>query len=601
MNSSATFGFNSDITDKDADDLRRKYQVERDKRLRKDGLNQYIRPDASTHFFESYIGDPYATGAPKRAAVHKYCDVLLIGGGFGGLLAAAHLRDFDVNDFLIIEDASDFGGTWYWNRYPGVACDVESYVYMPMLERLGKVPTEKYASGPEIRQHCVDIANYFNLYPQALFSTQVTEMVWQEEQSRWIVSTNMGDRIEARFVSMSTGPLNRPKLPGVAGLDKFRGRSFHSCRWDYQYTGGDEYGNLHRLSDKRVGVVGTGSTGIQIIPHLGNAAKHLFVFQRTPSSIQPRGNHATDPKWKNSLKPGWQAERMINFTSIICGLPVEDMVSDGWTKTFRLLFDNRGVPVEQIAEQMERRDLSGMHAIHQHIQNTVDDPDTAEKLKPYYNLLCKRLGFSDTYLQTFNKPNVSLVDTSGKGIECIDETGVVVGGKHYELDCLVFATGFEWLTEHKQGSGFDIIGRDATPQSKAWENGVHSLYGIHSRNFPNRFILSNSQQAHTANFAHMLEVSCHHVAGLIKYCLERGVRTVEPSDAAESEWVAKVVEMYQSRQSFYESCTPGYYNNEGEFSLKNARNAGYSGSFLEFAKMLEDQRNTGNYSGLEMT
>lgn len=586
--------------DVDRDALRRKYLEERDRRLRPEGPDQYVRPGSDPEKFGRYQEDPHAKHRLEREAIHRDVDVLMVGGGFGGLFMGSRLRQAGIEEFLLIENASDFGGTWYWNRYPGVACDIESYIYMPMLEELGKMPTMRYASGPEIFQHCRDIAHHFDLYPKALFQTKVTEMRWDEARSRWIVTTDRGDKISARFVSVSTGPLNQAKLPGVPGLEDFKGHAFHTSRWDYEYTGGDAHGGLTRLTDKRVGIVGTGSTSIQCVPQLGKWSRHLSVFQRTPSSIQPRDNRPTNQEWARSLKPGWQAERVRNFTSIISGVHVdEDMTQDGWTKTFLLLFHNHGVPGAEIADAMEMNDLRRMEEIRRTIGEIVKDRGTAEALKPYYGLLCKRLGFSDDYLQTFNRPNVTLVDTRGRGIESITENGVIVGGQEYELDCLIFATGFEWLTEHKVGSGFEIYGRDGLSQSKAWEEGVLSLQGIYSRDFPNRFAICNSQQPQTANFVHMLDVVTTQIAHIVKYCLDKGFETVQPTQQAQDEWVDKVVAANEARQIYFENCTPGYYNNEGEFSLKTARNGSYTGSFIEFADMLEKQRETNNFEGLE--
>ncbi len=585
----------------DRDVLRKKYREERERRLRPDGLGQYVLPgDDTDGRYSRYTADPYSPERLEREPFTGEVDVLMVGGGFGGLFMGARLRQAGIEKFLIVENAGDFGGTWYWNRYPGVACDIESYIYMPMLEELGKIPTMRYASGPEIFQHCKDIAGHFDLYPKALFETRVTGMHWSETLQRWRVSTDRGDTIEARFVAMSTGPLNQAKLPGVPGLGDFQGETFHTSRWNYRYTGGDAHGGLSGLADKRVGIVGTGSTSLQCVPHLGEWARHLYVFQRTPSSIQPRENRPTDPEWASKLKPGWQAERVRNFTSIISGMPVDvDMIEDGWTKTFRLLFHNHGVAPKDIADTMEMNDLKKMEQIRRVIDEVVETPETADALKPWYGLLCKRLGFSDNYLQTFNRPNVTLVDTRGKGIQRITESGVVVDGQEYELDCLIFATGFEWLTEHRVGSGFEIYGRDGLPQGEAWKEGVLSLQGIYSRGFPNRFAICNSQQPQTANFVHMLDVVTTQIAHIIKYCLDKGYDTVEPTQQAQDEWVDKVVAANQARQHYFQNCTPGYYSSEGEFSLKIARNGSYTGSFIDFADTLEKERETAHFEGLE--
>jgi len=236
--------------DFDPEALRAKYRAERDKRLRADGNNQYREV---TGAFAHYLEDPYVEPI-VRDPVTTDCEVLVIGGGHGGLLIGARLREAGVESIRFIEKGGDFGGTWYWNRYPGAACDTEAYIYMPLLEETGYVPSEKYAKSPEIRAHCQRIGKHFDLYRDALFQTQITDLRWDEEAKKWQVSTDRGDKFAAKFVCMANGPLNRPKLPGVPGIETFKGHSFHTSRWDYEYTGGDSYGNLVGLADKRVAI-----------------------------------------------------------------------------------------------------------------------------------------------------------------------------------------------------------------------------------------------------------------------------------------------------------------------------------------------------------
>ena len=319
----------------DPNALRDKYREERDRRLRADGNQQYVEvKDAFAHFVE----DPYVEPGFDREPLTEDTDVVVIGGGFGGLLASARLREAGVQDIRVIERGGDFGGTWYWNRYPGAQCDIEAYIYLPLLEELGYVPKEKYSFAPEILDHAEAIGRKYDLYENACFQTEVTHMEWDEKALRWILHTNRGDRMTARFVIMSNGPLNRPKLPGIEGIESFEGHSFHTSRWDYGYTGGDSNGSLTRLKDKRVGIIGTGATAVQCVPHLGAAVKELHVFQRTPSSIDVRGNKPTDPEWANSLNPGWQHHRMTNFNVLVTGgHQDEDLVSDGWTDIIRNL------------------------------------------------------------------------------------------------------------------------------------------------------------------------------------------------------------------------------------------------------------------------
>ena len=324
----------------DAEALRAKYREERDKRLRSEGNAQYV---GVTGEFAHFLEDPYVSPVVREPR-HDAVDVLVIGGGFAALLTGARLREAGFEDIRFVEKGGDFGGTWYWNRYPGAACDTEAYIYLPLLEETGYVPSEKYAKAPEILAHSRRIAEHYDLYRDALFQTQITELRWHEQDEHWIVSTDRGDRFSARFVCMANGPLNRPKLPGVPGIETFRGHRFHTSRWDYDYTGGNSYGNLHKLADKRVGIIGTGATAVQCVPHVGATAGHLYVFQRTPSSIDVRANRPTDPEWVSTLEPGWQRRRMENFSTLTGGgYAEEDLVMDGWTEIIGKLLRGRGL------------------------------------------------------------------------------------------------------------------------------------------------------------------------------------------------------------------------------------------------------------------
>ena len=303
--------------DFDPAELREKYRKERDKRLRDDGEAQYL--EAGAEFAHYADNDPYAPADTSRQAVELDIDVAIIGAGFSGLMAAARLKERGITNFRIIESGADFGGTWYWNRYPGAQCDIESYCYLPLLEETGYMPKEKYSFAPEIFEHTRRVGEYFGLYESALFSTRVTGVRWQEDSAHWNVSTQHGDSIRARFVIQATGPANRPKLPGIPGITEFKGHTFHTSRWDYEYTGGDHNGGLTKLADKRVAVIGTGATAIQCVPFLGAHAKELLVFQRTPSSVDLRGNSATDEDWYKNQEPGWQRKRRENFAAVLAG------------------------------------------------------------------------------------------------------------------------------------------------------------------------------------------------------------------------------------------------------------------------------------------
>ena len=582
--------------DFDPEALRDRYRQERDRRLRVEGTDQYV---ATTGAFTRYLHDPYVAPGFNRAALTDEVEVVVIGGGFGGMLAAARLGEAGIEDVRLIEKGGDFGGTWYWNRYPGAQCDIESYIYLPLLEELGYMPTEKYAHGREILAHSQAIGRHFGLYDLALFQTEVTGLRWDEVAARWIVSTNRGDAIEARFVVMSTGPLHRPKLPGIPGIDSFKGHEFHTSRWDYAYTGGDTEGGLMGLADKRVGIIGTGATAVQCVPHLGVSAKELYVFQRTPSSIDVRNNRPTDPDWARGLMPGWQQHRMENFNSLVSGgYQDEDLVSDGWTDIIRSL-GRRHASAEEAGEVRQLADFEKMQQIRARVDFIVRDPATAEALKPYYNQFCKRPCFHDDYLATFNRPNVTLVDTKGKGVDRVTERGIVANGREYELDCLIYATGFEFGTEYARRTGYDIVGKGDVTLTEKWKDGVSTLRGMHARGFPNCFILGNAQSANTPNFPHMLNEASQHIAHVVKSCANRQARTVEPTAEAEAAWVEAMLSFAEMRRAFDEECTPGYYNNEGQPSALTVRNGFYGGGSVAFIQMLRDWRALESLSGLE--
>jgi cyclohexanone monooxygenase len=584
----------------DPDALRAKYRAERDKRLRADGNEQYVE---MTGRFAHYREDPYSEPV-ERTPLSDDVDVVVIGGGFGGLLAGVRLRQAGIDSLRIVEKGGDFGGTWYWNRYPGAMCDIESYVYLPLLEEIGYLPKEKYSRAPEILEHSRAIARKFDLYRGACLGTEVTKLRWDDGAARWIVETDRGDAMRARFVVLSSGPLNRPKLPGIPGLAEFRGHSFHTSRWDYDYTGGDSNGNLTGLRGKRVGIIGTGATAVQCVPHVGAAAERLYVFQRTPSSIDVRANRPTDPAWAASLAPGWQKHRMENFNNLLSGaFEKEDLVSDGWTDIIRKLLvqmqQTEGAPAD-VAKTMELADFEKMEQIRARVDAVVKDPETAAALKPYYRQFCKRPCFHDEYLQAFNLPTVTLVDTQGKGVERLTERGIVANGTLYEVDCIIYATGFEVGTAYTRRAGCEIVGRGGRTLTEKWATGVRTLHGMHTRGFPNCFVVSSAQGAFTANYPHALDESSRHVAYILGEAFARGARTVEVTDAAEEEWVRTIVSLARFSRDFLESCTPGYYNNEGKVSELAAQNGFFGGGSPAFFSLMKSWRESGKLEGLEL-
>ena len=590
----------------DRDALRERYRQERDKRLRPDGNDQYREP---TGRFAHLLEDPY-TPRVAREPVHDHVTVALIGGGFAGLTTGARLKEAGVESVRIIEGGGDVGGVWYWNRYPGAMCDTAAMIYLPMLEETGHVPSAKYTPAPENFAHARRIATQYDLYEHALLSTKVTALEWDDAASNWIVRTDRGDEFTAQFVAMGTGPLQRPKLPGIDGIEDFAGHTFHTSRWDYAYTGGDPSGApMEGLADKRVGIIGTGATAVQCIPHLAATAGELYVFQRTPSSIDVRNNHPIDPAWFATLEPGWQKRWQENFTILQTGgFTDEDLVEDGWTDISQRIRDRvvaelaaEGAELtpELIARAFEDSDDEKMAEIRARVDEIVADPATAADLKPWYRQLCKRPCFHDEYLQAFNRPSAHLVDTDGKGVERIDETGVWAGGEHYELDCLIFASGFEFGPDITRRSGFDTVGRDGETLADHWSDGMRTLHGIHVHGFPNLFIIGITQAANLiSNITHNLSEAGATIAAVVGHAVETGAAEVEVTAEAEEAWLAQL----DSSTGLFGNldCTPGYYNNEGKpFSERDRLNgARYAGGPVAYFEHIDRWRRAGTFDGL---
>jgi cation diffusion facilitator CzcD-associated flavoprotein CzcO len=596
---------NIDELDFDPNLLRTKYRQERDKRVRVDGNRQYQETEGG---FSHYVDDPYIEEDIVREPLFDDVDAIVIGGGFGGMLAAARMRESGLESIRVIEKGGDFGGTWYWNRYPGAMCDVESYIYLPLLEEMDYIPQEKYTRAPEILAYSRRIAKRYGLYEDACLQTQVTEVRWDESIDRWIVTTDRGDKMKARFVAMSNGPLSKPKLPGIEGVEKYTGHTFHTSRWDYDYTGGNSDGNLSRLRDKRVAIIGTGATSIQCVPHLGESAQELFVFQRTPSSVDYRGNRPTDPEWAASLEPGWQQRRMDNFNTLVTGgYQKEDLVGDGWTEIYRNLTGI--IPPEgieklskvEIARLTEIADFQKMEGVRARVDSIVEDKETAEALKPYYRQFCKRPCFHDDYLAAFNRDNVTLVDTKGAGVERFTANGVVANGKEYAVDCIIFATGFEVNTGYTRNAGYDVFGRGGVSLSEKWADGPSTFHGVHSHGFPNCYFMGMIQSALAANFPHLLNEQSKHIGHTVKGALDRGAQVVEATAEAEQQWCEIMHSKARLGMRFFSECTPGYYNNEGSPDAKNGFLSNvYGGGAVEFFDILSRWREEGELRGLRI-
>lgn len=594
------------ITEAEKTALREKYAAERDKRIRPEGNDQYVRLVETD---ESLAADPY-TPWQDRDPVNDHVTYTFIGGGFSGLVVGARLKEAGIDSVRLIDKAGDFGGTWYWNRYPGAQCDTAAMIYLPLLEETGHMPTEKYVHAPEIREHCGRIGKQYDLYKNALFHTEVTGLEWDEAAKHWKVTTNRGDAFTSKYVGLGTGPLHVAKLPGIPGVHDFKGKSFHTSRWDYAYTGGSPDGApMDKLGDKRVAIIGTGATSVQAVPHLAKATKELYVFQRTPSSVDERNNEPIDPNWFKdiSAEPGWQQRWFDNFVENQSqGMPEEDWVMDGWTELSRRIREKvlelppqKWTP-ETVMEAFEDADYEKMNEIRDRVDTIVSDGDTAANLKAWYRQLCKRPCFHDQYLQAYNEPGTVLVDTDGQGVERITEKGVVAQGQEYEVDCIIYASGFEVGSDYTERAGFDMVGRNGETLSEHWENGMRSKHGLHVHGFPNAFIVQAAQGANLiSNYPHNLVDHAKTIATIVAHAENVSASEVETTKAAEDSWVEFVLTGAGMAIGSTE-CTPGYYNNEGQgLTEKNRHGLGHPGGARAYFQYIDEWRNSGKFEGLE--
>ncbi|WP_226631852.1 flavin-containing monooxygenase [Novosphingobium profundi] len=596
------------IADIDVAAMNARYAKERERRLRKGGQADYVPPKGA---FPDVAKDPDVEIVP-RPPITGRTDVVVLGCGFGGTLAGVQLARQGVSDFLMLDTAGDFGGVWYWNRYPGIQCDNDAYCYLPLLEETGFVPSKKFADGWEIQGYIRQIAEQFGFADKAVFQTQVTSLVWDEGAARWQVGTNRGDRIEARFVIMANGVLNMPKLPALEGIDAFKGKLFHTARWDYGYTGGEPgRPELDRLADKTVAIVGTGATAIQAVPILAQYAKKLYVIQRTPATVDARPNPPTDRTWFESQPPGWQAARQANFQRGAMesfGPGDEDLVSDFWTEISRNIaaeLAEEGWPEIGSEEYLARRaemDHRVMERFRRRVDALVEDGTIGEALKPYYYFMCKRPLSSDTYYPAFNRSNVELVDVSEtRGIQKLTENGFVANGTEYPCDCVIFASGFEVTSDLERRWGIDRIeGTEGRSLYDHWREGPLTLHGTMTHGFPNQFYIGYIQGGLNASVTEQFGRQGEHIAWIIGEALRRGAERVEPTKEAMEDYVAHFEATTIDQSDFLNSCPPSYFNNEGAKEHKWGLFRPWGAGWDDFLRFLGDWREAGDMEGLDL-
>ena len=630
-------------------DVLARHEAERQKRLRSDGISQFTGiagVDKHKHFFE----DPWAKepanpythkAAPVRSGEHV--KVLVTGAGYGSLLFAVRLileAGFQASDFLFVDSAWGWGGTWYWNRYPGLMCDVESACYLPLLEETGYIPKHRYSYGPELREYAELVAARWNLQDRALFGSRVKSTTWDAEACEWVTTITRKPvdgpeeclTLRSDMFLLASGILNMAKLPNVPGLDSFEGHMFHTSRWDYGYTGGSPNDPiLEDLRDKKVAFIGTGATGIQVVPQLAGWADKLYVFQRTPSSVDERGQRPIDPEhWKAKItdKEGWQRQRRENMAAFLSNVPDKpnkDLVADGWTR-FPSMSGlvggpaNKALTMQNIEEHLgslHLLDLARQERVRSRVGGIVKDEKTAESLQAWYPGWCKRPCFHDDYLDAFNKPNVTLVDTDGKGIERLSTKSIVVNGSEYDVDVIIWGTGFESFTVGSPAfrSRTTIIGRNGLSLDEKWERGPTTLHGVFTKDFPNLILSGLTQAGATVNVVHSLDTMARHVARVLLMAKERskalgipGKFLLEPTQEAENAWALRVA---QGALGFaaVPGCTPSYTTAEGhraegtseEDQLKIGKGLTWAYGILDYTQELEAWEARGDLHGLDIT
>jgi len=506
--------------------------------------------------FSKYLEDVYSDAPVERDPLTDECEILVVGAGFAGLLLWYRLKAAGFQDVRFCEKGGDVGGTWYWNRYPGIACDVESYSYLPLLEEMGYVPSMKFASGFEILEYCQNMAEKFGFYDRCLFHTTVDQTVWDEDAARWTVVTDRGDKMRARYVILANGILTTPKLAKIDGMEKFQGEAFHTSRWNYHVE----------LNDKRIGIIGTGATSVQAVPELAKIAKELHVFQRTPSSIDVRDQReTTDEERKQwATEPGWAVARRERLALISAGRTALKGNDDFLAGKVDVNAGRKQHATEISQDELIKKQLNAnfriMEQIRARVDEIVQDPATAEALKPYYPYGCKRPTFHDEYLPAFNKPNVHLIDTAPMGVQEINERGVVHNGVEYPVDVMIYATGFQWMAT----ASFNMItGRGGQTLQQKWaEKGTRTFLGLHSNGFPNLFIMSGPQGGGGQfNFTRTIDMHVKYAVSMLEMLRDKKARTLDITEESEIEYAAHCAEA-DIRTSPLRDCI-SYYNGDG--------------------------------------
>ena len=466
-------------------------------------------------------------------------DVVIVGAGFAGLYMLHKLRSTGFTA-KVIDAASGVGGTWYWNRYPGARCDVESMFYSygfdEELEQEWEW-TERYPSQPEILRYADHVADRFSLWPHIQLNTRGASSTYDIEKNGWRLTTESNEVFNAKYCIMATGCLSAANEPNFDGMETFTGRIFHTGRWPHE---------IIDFKDRRVGVIGTGSSGVQVIQEVAKEAAHLTVFQRTPTYVVESFNRPLDRGDQTKVKAKYQDIRAAarktfgGFTAVMNEQSALSVSEEECRERLEAAWNKGGIGLQFTYNDFGFSEAANKRAqefVRDKIRATVNDPDTTEKLLPRHILGCKRLSIGTNYYATYNKPNVSLVQLGDNGIERITRDGVISEETLYPLDDLVLATGFDAMTGSL--SRIHITGRNAQPLTTAWQAGPQSYLGLMTHGFPNLFTITGPGSPSV--LSNMLPTIEHHVEWIgecLTHLREHNIREIEPNIEAQDKWVA---------------------------------------------------------------
>ena len=502
-----------------------------------------------------------ANSSSNNSRSNNY-DAIIVGAGFAGMYMLHKLRGQGLS-VKVFETGSGVGGTWFWNRYPGARCDIDSleysYQFSEELQQDWHWP-ERYSAQPDILEYANHVAERFDLRKDIQFNTRVENSIYNENSKNWSVTTDDGKTQAAQFCIMATGCLSSTNTPDFKGLDSFKGKTYHTGKWPHEKVD---------FTGKRVGIIGTGSSAIQAIPEIAKQAGHLYVFQRTPNYTVPSNNSPMDKEVEKTVKADYAGFRERN-SKMPAGAGADsgrqtdksvsalDVSHEQRTKEYESRWETSGLSIGgsygDLMLNQESNDTIAEFARGK-IRDIVKDPETAEALCPQQTFACKRLCVDTGYYQTFNQPNVTLVDISKGAIDEITASGLQANGEDFELDCIVFATGFDAMTGALLNA--DIRGEGGLTLAEKWSAGPRTYLGLGTAGFPNLFTITGpGSPSVLTNMLPSIEQHVNWIADCIQYLKKSNLQTIDATDDAENAWVEHVNVL--ASHTLYPSCNSWY-------------------------------------------